>query len=244
MDTSEKGGKDKVWSKVKALQSELADPDLVIGNPDAPQNERGMYRAAKVCTPSGRDFNRLAFLDPGADGSVMKKSFTDMLTLGHHKKPVGILELADGSHAPHYGIHSTTVKMTDNEGKTCCKIVHFAVMDLPENGTDFFLGFNWFEDVNPLIDWKKRSLVFCRELSHEILSIGRFLRAVKVDKQQPYLLYARELPVSKDGLPGQLKDMADVFAEDRHDDVVDPEQAYHAIDLVDGKNHLGHRYIT
>lgn len=116
------------------LQLKLLQP--LTGNTKIPLRDRGSFWLTKVCIPpSGRDFDRTAFLDPGADGSVMKGCLANMLAHDHHSKPVGILESADGSHAPHYGIHSTRVKMTDDDGKTCCKLVHFAVMELPEDGT-------------------------------------------------------------------------------------------------------------
>ena len=235
--TDAKGPKSsQVSGRVRALREAQVDPDPEIGNPDAPEDARGMYVNATVHTPSTREFTALTLLDTGTDGSITSRRLANVLTSGKYDTPVGKLELADGSRAVHYGVYSLDVEVEDSLGVRRRVRKNSAVMDLPREGPQVYLGFDWFEELNPQVDWRSRRFSFPRELPIEVLSIGRFIRAAQKERRETYILAGHEYSELTAQLPLELHDLADVFAEGREGDLVDPVvQAHHAIDLVDGK---------
>lgn len=104
--TDAKGPKaSQVSGRVRSLREAQADLDPEIGNPDAPEDARGMCVSATVHTPSTREFRALTLLYTGTDGSIISRRLANELTSGKYNTPVGKLELADGSRAMHYGAY-------------------------------------------------------------------------------------------------------------------------------------------
>ena len=226
----------KVRSRVRALRESQADPDPVVGNPEAPEDARGMYVEATIHTPSTREFRTLTLLDSGTDGCILSRHLGNELSSGKFNTPEGRMELADGSRAPYYGVYQLDIEVEDSVGQRRRVVKDAPVMDLPWEGPQVYLGFDWFEELNPQVDWRLRKFRFPRELPIEVLSTGRFIRAAKKERREAYILAGHEYSELADQLPSEIQDLADCFAEGKEGDVADPVvQGHHAIDLVEGK---------
>lgn len=194
---------------------------------------RGFEIDIVVETASGVKHTLRALIDSGADVSfISHKTVRRLLDWNLPQRPVATVECINGSEAPLYGNHLTSIVTVDSEGTSKRYQHSFAAIHMV--GVDVLLGLEWLEQVNPHTNWVEKSWRYRYEPEDmEVVSVGKFLRAVSKGGEA-YLATPQLLADPADGIPDWLEDYQDVFSEEGAAELPPVDGASHAIDLKEG----------
>ena len=133
------------------------------------------------------------------------------------------------------------VGITDSDGTPHRELLELQVVKL-SGLYNIFIGYDWLERHNPVIDWTQQRLVFarcpdtCNISDKEIEHIGTYLR--RIEHLEDHGTYPRDSTKSTSSGPGQLpkeyKEFADLMAETDVQRLPDRGPWDHAIDLKPG----------
>jgi len=170
-------------------------------------------------------------VDSGSSGSLIDRHLVDKLNIPKikllHPK---LLVSTDHSlnehitHVVHLDLHIGPVKDT----------VLFAVANLGKAGA--FLGFNWLEQLNPVIDWKRRHATFPESTTNTpILKKGDKVLWVDLEARVTSLETrgsSGSSPLAQ--VPSHLHEFADIFLKEGFNKLPPHHEWNHAIELVPG----------
>ena len=203
----------------------------------------------------------LALLDSGCSKSSIDKFFVRKNKLKTRTIAKGIpVYNADGSINGHVNEYvDTTLETTDSEGTTHREKISLQVVNLGGKH-DIFIGFDWLEKHNPIINWKSRHFAFERcpatcqiRQDGDLRSIQDYLEEVELtedhgclpqgESREQYIrafqttstrIAAESHKDTKLEIPSHYKEFSDVFEKKEFDKLPDRRPWDHAINLKPG----------
>ena len=142
----------------------------------------------------------------------------------------------------------TKLEFTDSTGTLHSETIRMQVINLGGKH-DIFLGYDWFEHHNPLIDWRQKELRMARcpttcklrHTSRDAESLQDYVRSIDTYEEEGYAraTYLDKTPAPtpekpKVAIPPQYADYKDVFEKKEFDKLPDRRPWDHAINLLPG----------
>ena len=187
-----------------------------------------------VTIPRDPSFPLKMLVDSGSSGSLIDRHLVEKLGIPKIKLAHPRLLLnADHSkndritHVARLDVHIGSVKDS----------IIFVIANLGKAGA--FLGFDWLERLNPVIDWRRRRATFPEPIpdtitlddGDKVLWVDLETRATS-SKTQPSDDHPNSSPL--DRIPTHLHEFADVFLKEGFDELPPHREWDHAIELVPG----------
>ena len=182
-----------------------------------------------ITIPRDLSFPLKMLIDSGSSGSLINKHLVEKLNIPKIKLPHPKL-LVNADHS--LNEHITHVVCLDLCIGPVKDTVIFAVANLGKAGT--FLGFDWLEHRNPVIDWKRQRATFPNHtMDVPILDDGDKILWVNLEARATSLKSrgtSGDSPLSQ--VPEHLHDFADIFLKEGFNKLPPHREWDHAIKLV------------
>jgi len=187
-----------------------------------------------VTIPRDPSFPLKMLVDSGSSGSLIDRHLVEKLGIPKIKLAHPRL-LLNADHSKNDRI-THVVRLDVHIGSVKDSII-FAIANLGKAGA--FLGFDWLERLNPVIDWRRRRATFPEPIpdtitlddGDKVLWVDLETRATS-SKTQPSDDHPNSSPL--DRIPTHLHEFADVFLKEGFDELPPHREWDHAIELVPG----------
>lgn len=228
---------------------------IALGIEGRRRSDRAIASEVSIRTPKGLT-KAWALLDMGAENNFIDQTWAKT-HLPDTQISIRRVHALDGHHITSYGERKLSVLATDSHDITREGKHFFETVDI--KGYDLVLGFPWLHDEDPDINWHERTWRYrnpSKPLSpNRLLSPKRFLKKAKKNNLV-FVAVLREIsPLSVEELPSGttlaagiqgsssdenplhplVDEFSDVFAEDGSNQILNPSDHSHAIDIVPGK---------
>ena len=181
-----------------------------------------------------------ALLDSGASSNFVDETFLSLVPAGPRRKPTPeAIYLADGKPAQHGAItHEVDLTILLGNGVE----PYFGTFQVTKIALcELVLGIPFFETVNPVIDWRTRTISSSQSVAHELRIVTVSERELAADPEwhdHGGVVWLRALDTTADmatAVPEEYQSFADVFSK-RDADRLPPHRAYdHRIPLLENQ---------
>jgi hypothetical protein len=171
-----------------------------------------------------------ALLDSGAEGNFISQLKAKELRLQRDESLPSKIKMVDGTLSTLYGKYKVRICMKDDQGNSHEEIYTLSAVDMP--GQDMILGYPWFREVNPSINW--RSGEWRMPLDPEKISIVTPGQIAKELEHTSVYYLAPALKSTSEVLeiPSEYSEFADVFSEEMADALPSEKGKTHAIETT------------
>jgi predicted DNA-binding protein YlxM (UPF0122 family) len=221
----EKKDKDKDAPNSKRTRTAKATSQLKPGT----SKQKKIEITVGVSSPKGRR-TAIALLDSGSDDDLIARPIAKAFGLDFGDTPLGVVEGLNGDPGPIYGIVETDIQATDSIGQKKSMKRRLFVVDMP--GIDMILGIPWLADVNPVVDWAKKTWRYNYDFDFDIMKPKKMKKLLK--RRVAYALMPENFQLNSSDTPAiplEYAEYQDVFSEEKADELPSETGRSHEIDI-------------